>query len=488
MSHAQKIVDGLVVSTKTLNTEKGDQRTEYQKLQDNVTQYTKDLKEAIATEGDVETATANLKKAKKELMVVDDEVKKKNKEIAESLNPVLDADKERIDSLNKTITAEKKKLLSITQLKDAGADLAKEQIDQALKVAKAQLDLALITIQSSNESTDTQVQNINRLKGEVAKYEKQLSDLGKKEGSSDGGGGWLQSTLYGKKADGTDFTGEELIESIQMTIGQVSAIMSSVQQLENEQTNAEIQGIEGKKEKEINALKETYEYQIATSEEQAKMEEDIAKKHDKKILDLKIKQFDRDKKMMKAQALMQGAMAIMSIWSGTITGNPLADAIIKGILTAAQVAMTGLQIATINAQAPPTAELGGIMDESFFEKGGQVKQKMATGGMVHGKSHAEGGEKFSVGGRVVELEGGEAVINKKSTAMFKPMLSAMNQAGGGRKFADGGLTMATDMMETQSLAMSNAIQNRGDQKVFLVEADVTETQLAVSNIEAQATF
>ena len=355
-----------------------------------------------------------------------------------------------------------------------------------MKVAKAQLDLALITIKSSDDSTETQVNNINRLKGEIVKYEKQLSDLGKKDDS--GGGGWLQSTLYGKKEDGTDFTGEELIESIAMTIGQVSQIMSSVSQLENEQTNAEIQGIEGKKEKEINALKETKEYQIATSEEQAKMEENIAKKHDKKILDLKIAQFDRDKKMMKAQALMQGAMAIMSIWSGTITGNPVADAIIKGILTAAQVAMTGLQIATINAQAPPTAELGGIMDDSFFEQGGQVKEKFAVGGMVQGRSHADGGEKFAVGGKVVELEGGEAVINKKSTAMFKPMLSAMNVAGGGRKFADGGLTMATDMMETQSLAMSIAIQNRGDQKVFLVEADVTDTQIAVRNIEAQATF
>ena len=44
--------------------------------------------------------------------------------------------------------------------------------------------------------------------------------------------------------------------------------------------------------------------------------------------------------------------------------------------------------------------------------GGMIEE-FANGGMVHGNSHAQGGEKFAVGGRVVELEGGEAVINKK---------------------------------------------------------------------------
>ena len=62
-------------------------------------------------------------------------------------------------------------------------------------------------------------------------------------------------------------------------------------------------------------------------------------------------------------------------------------------------------------------------------------QKFAKGGMVYGKSHANGGERFAVGGRVVELEGGEAVINKRSTAMFGGALSAMNVAGGGTSFA-----------------------------------------------------
>jgi hypothetical protein len=69
--------------------------------------------------------------------------------------------------------------------------------------------------------------------------------------------------------------------------------------------------------------------------------------------------------------------------------------------------------------------------------GSSVKRK--KGGMVYGPSHEQGGVKYNVGGKVVELEGGEAVINKKSTQMFRPILSELNQAGGGVSFARGGL-------------------------------------------------
>ena len=60
--------------------------------------------------------------------------------------------------------------------------------------------------------------------------------------------------------------------------------------------------------------------------------------------------------------------------------------------------------------------------------------------MFVGNSHANGGVKFRVGGRIHEAEGGEAIINKKSTSMFRPVLSAINSYNGnGVKFADGGL-------------------------------------------------
>ena len=129
--------------------------------------------------------------------------------------------------------------------------------------------------------------------------------------------------------------------------------------------------------------------------------------------------------------------------------------------------------------------LGSIPD---FERGGMI-QEYANGGMVHGRSHAQGGEKFAVGGRVVELEGGEAVINKRSTAMFRNQLSAINAAGGGVKFADGGMLNMPQFSQQQFNALG---QNQmmgavaSGSKVVVVESDITESQNSVSVIQSDA--
>ena len=111
----------------------------------------------------------------------------------------------------------------------------------------------------------------------------------------------------------------------------------------------------------------------------------------------------------------------------------------------------------------------------------------ANGGMVYGNSHTNGGEKFAVGGRVVELEGGEAVINKRSTAMFRSQLSAMNSAGGGVKFADGGIANSPSFAQTQFDVMGQSMMSSGG-RVTVVEADITSTQNSVKTIESEASF
>ena len=125
---------------------------------------------------------------------------------------------------------------------------------------------------------------------------------------------------------------------------------------------------------------------------------------------------------------------------------------------------------------------------SQFAEGG-----LTNGGMFKGASHANGGVKFRVGGRIHEAEGGEAIINKRSTAKFRPILSAINSYNGnGVKFAEGGLissgekfAMGGELRGVQELINGS---NGGTQRVVLVESDVTATQNRVSNIESQATF
>ena len=136
---------------------------------------------------------------------------------------------------------------------------------------------------------------------------------------------------------------------------------------------------------------------------------------------------------------------------------------------------------------------GGGGDSRTVSEGGKFANGGLTkGGMFRGNSHANGGVKFAVGGRIHEAEGGEAIINKRSTSMFKPVLSAINSYNGnGVKFADGGLLNSGEKFARggQLADIQGMIsQQQTSQRVIMVESDVTKTQGKVSAIESQATF
>lgn len=66
--------------------------------------------------------------------------------------------------------------------------------------------------------------------------------------------------------------------------------------------------------------------------------------------------------------------------------------------------------------------------------------KASRGMLISGPSHGQGGVPIMTPGGMIEAEGDEIIINKNSSRMFASELSAINQAGGGRKlFAAGGV-------------------------------------------------
>jgi len=178
--------------------------------------------------------------------------------------------------------------------------------------------------------------------------------------------------------------------------------------------------------------------------------------------------------------------------TGAVIGNTMADAVSLPVLgTKAIVKQGGGDPYTAFFRIiAMIALIAGVMS-MFMKKGGLIPSgkegKFAKGGMVRGKSHAQGGEKFAVGGRVVELEGGEAVINKRSTAMYKDQLSSMNAAGGGNRFADGGL-LNMPSFATASFGALSGGSGGSTQKVIVVESYITKTQRKVNVIEAAATI
>ena len=87
---------------------------------------------------------------------------------------------------------------------------------------------------------------------------------------------------------------------------------------------------------------------------------------------------------------------------------------------------------------PNSASAAPIVETGFSNKalGGILR---ASGGLVNGPSHINGGVRGTGRFNNIEVEGGEAIINKNSTSMFLPLLSKLNEIGGGNKLTSAGV-------------------------------------------------
>ena len=192
------------------------------------------------------------------------------------------------------------------------------------------------------------------------------------------------------------------------------------------------------------------------------------------------------------------------------------------ILNALEVAqkLINVKLAEITAQSLAQADsvatfgasgllrasiLTGLVNGAFNVAKAKIG-KFEQGGVVNGPSHANGGVKFAVGGQVNELEGGEAVINKRSTSMFGPILSALNVAGGGKKFAQGGIINDARLSSLSGLGsgvssitnINNSISDdvvqrigeavRGNLKVTNVVTETSNQLNKVNNIQNEASI
>jgi hypothetical protein len=189
-----------------------------------------------------------------------------------------------------------------------------------------------------------------------------------------------------------------------------------------------------------NAIASTYDEEAKTSEEA----------------------FNKRKKLQKATAVISAASGIVQILTQpSVLPSPV-DFIVKGVNAAALGIATAVQISKINAtqfQAPDSGS-------------NQQPRKLASGGIVEGP----GGPKDDKVPTL--LSNGESVINARSTELFRPLLSTINQIGGGRKFANGGVVSTN---YTQQQALNEVNSTLGDQsmrpiKTYVVATDMTSQQ------------
>jgi len=104
----------------------------------------------------------------------------------------------------------------------------------------------------------------------------------------------------------------------------------------------------------------------------------------------------------------------------------------------------------------------------------EERRRLASGGIVSGPGT---GTSDSIPAR---LSNGESVINANSTRMFAPLLSAINQVGGGAAFQFGGIVSNSDMnLQQQNQSIIGALSGQEAQpiKTYVVATDMTSQQM-----------
>ena len=115
----------------------------------------------------------------------------------------------------------------------------------------------------------------------------------------------------------------------------------------------------------------------------------------------------------------------------------------------------------LGAVAAAAAVASGLMNVAKISS---TDVKYEKGGLLKGKSHSEGGIPFTVAGRGgFEAEGGEYIVNKRATAMYFPVLEAINRSVGYGSYnpvymSAGGVIKQLPDMQIDYKEMMNAIK------------------------------
>lgn len=153
----------------------------------------------------------------------------------------------------------------------------------------------------------------------------------------------------------------------------------------------------------------------------------------------------------------------------------------------------------------------GIIASTKYEKGGELPNKMADGGVIQGKSHQQGGVPVFGFNKPIEVEGNEFITNKKTTMMNIELLEFINSkkkridladlvsfyydkpSGNGKstqtkqKYADGG---TLPVMNTIGLTNSTnrIVVDMDDKPIYVSVTEFERVQDNLHNVKAIAGY
>lgn len=255
---------------------------------------------------------------------------------------------------------------------------------------------------------------------------------------------------------------DDLQEKIDTTNQMIEESTSKINELEGSLLNSRAERTEQTKAQ----LNDERANRVALAKQEKKLaDEKIANEkriqaEKDKIERIQKQQKEREKALAITQAVINTALAVTNAL--TVAPFPL------GLGLAILAGVTGaVEIATISS--------------AKYEKGG----------VLEGNSHSQGGIKGTGRFNNVEVEGGEFIVNKKSTQQYLPLLHEIN---GNRvkmnnnKFADGGVLPDMDTINSIQQTSNEAIAKQSDTPMYVSVTEINTVQKKVAVIENSGTF
>ena len=348
---------------------------------------------------------------------------------AETKRKLLDADKAFLASQIE-LTQKRAEL----QQKIAGDLLARFKRDQAVRLSdqQAENDSALaLAKEGSKAELDAQTKAINdrvnrELQGEnlTQKARKAIVDIGNREVED------LQKRYILKT-----------IDTISSTLERANAAISAL-------VNAQSQRM-------LDELEQQQDLALKSAGTNADLRANIEKDYATKRIELEKQVAEKKKRFASVENIINTAA---SITKSFVEFGPILGAIFAAIALAS-----------------------GLAQQQIIDS-----QKFAKGGFLDGPSHQQGGIKYMIGRRRVELEGGEAVINKRSTQKHYDLLSTINQEEGGVAFPKRAYAYHS-LLDSQSIkpVIYGSPLHGFAQRHILSDGGITPSSVAGTGVDAR---
>jgi len=239
---------------------------------------------------------------------------------------------------------------------------------------------------------------------------------------------------------------------VQTALGDLSKVAQLGQQVALEQANKRF--IEQNKLDQKQATsKEQLEKKLIENQKKFAQEED----------DIKRRAFEENKKIQIAQAIIATLQSAVGAFS-SLAPIPVVGPFLAAAAAASALVFGYKQVDLIKkTQYQSSLDLSNSQEIPERLNKANPGRNYADGGLIGGKRHAQGGT-------LIEAEQGEAIMTRGAVTQFAPLLSLMNQAGGGTSFNSNLMTTRQD-----NPILSNPVQEQSPLivKTYVVSQELT---------------